>query len=48
WFLVHPSNPPLRSSEPRRRRRATASSCRSSPSLDAGIFTIHQRSAPLP
>ncbi|KAF3562752.1 hypothetical protein DY000_02012755 [Brassica cretica] len=23
-------------------------SCRSSPSLDAGIFTIHRRSAPLP
>ncbi|CAN6865794.1 unnamed protein product, partial [Brassica oleracea] len=47
WFLVHPSNPPLRSSEPRRggeRRR----SCCTSPSLDAGIFTIHHRSAPLP
>ncbi|CAF2109997.1 hypothetical protein YC2023_101400 [Brassica napus] len=38
WYYV---------AEPRRggeRRR----SCRSSPSLDAGIFTIHQRSAPLP
>nr|VDC96678.1 unnamed protein product [Brassica rapa] len=34
-------------SEPRRGRERRRS-CRSSPSLDAGIFTIYRRSSPLP